>query len=184
MWRKGGYKEYSNKILSSSPTASLSQADFSQIVPKIVKTEVKKVYYIRHRGYNKGVLEIWQKIMSWVYTNEVEDFEQIGIYYDNPIITPLDDCFYVAGIMVNKEKEFPNSSLQSFELPQGLYAQFHVEGKYGDILKLIQWAYHHWLPNSGYETTPNPSYTIFEKNHYLEKDGVFRVKYYVPVRFV
>jgi AraC family transcriptional regulator len=38
MWRNGGYKEYSNKILSSSQTASISQADFSYLIPKIVKT--------------------------------------------------------------------------------------------------------------------------------------------------
>ncbi len=184
MWRNGGYKKYSDRILSSSPSASASLADFADIVPKIVKTDAKKVYYIRHRGYNKEVIWVWQKMISWVYTNELEDFEQVGIYYDNPIITPLDKCFYVAGIIVKESKDFPDSSLQSFELSSGLYATFDVEGKYGDILKLIQWAYHYWLPNSGFETTPDPSYTIFEKNHYLENDGKFKAKYYVPVRFV
>ena len=42
MWRNGGYREYSNKTLSSSQAASLSKADFSHLEPKIVKTKNKK----------------------------------------------------------------------------------------------------------------------------------------------
>lgn len=183
-WRKGGYKEYSNKILSTFPPTAISQVNFSCLEPKIVKTEAKIVYYIRGKGYNRKVIHTWQKLISWVYTHDIKEYEQIGIYHDNPIITPLDDCFHIAGIILKKDRKFKDTLLQRLELPAGIYAVFNVEGKYGDILKLIQWAYHDWLPNSGFETTPHPSYTIFEKNHYIEEDGLFKVRYYVPIRYV
>ncbi|MEA3384066.1 MAG: AraC family transcriptional regulator [Campylobacterota bacterium] len=184
VWRNGGYKEYSNHILSASQTASISQADFSNLEPKIVKTQKKVVYYIRQKGYNSKAKQTWQKMMAWVYTNDIEEYEQIGIYHDNPIITPLEDCYYVACIAPKDITKLTNTNLPSFDIHAGIFAKFEVEGKYGDILKLIQWVYHNWLPKSGFETTTIPSYTIFEKNHFLSDDGLFKCSYFLPVRYV
>ena len=181
-WRNGGYKIYSNMILGTSKTASLAKVDFSHLQAKIVKTKPLKAYYIRQKGYNKKAKQTWQKLQAWIYTNDLKYYEQIGIYHDNPIITPLDDCHYVACV-VTKEK-LTNTSLPSFTIPPIVCAVFEVEGKYGDILNLIQWVYHNWLPNSGYETNTIPSYTVFQKNHFLEDDERFKVKYYVPISYV
>lgn len=183
-WRKGGYKTYSDEILSSSKTASVSKADYAQLEPNIVKVDAVTAYYIRHKGYSAKIKQTWQKMMAWVYTNDIREYEQIGIYHDNPIITPLEECFYIAAIKPTEGKKLENTSLSSFVIPSGIYATFDVEGEYGDILKLIQWAYHEWLPVSGFETTTAPSYTVFFKNHFLEEDKRFKVRYFLPVRFV
>lgn len=188
-WRKGGYRSYSNEILKSSPTASLSTVNYTNLEPSIVRTKAQKAYYIRHKGYNHNIKKTWQKMMVWIYTNKIEAYEQIGIYHDNPIVTPLDECFYISAITLQEkssQKDTPlsNSSLPYFEIPAGIYAKFEVHGKYGDILKLIQWAYHEWLPNSSYETTTHPSYTVLHKNHFLEQDEKFVVSYYLPIRLL
>jgi len=184
LWRNGGYKEYSNKILNTSEAASLSKVDFSYLEAKIVKTKKKRVYYIRQKGYSKKISVAWQKMMAWVFTNEIKKYEQIAIYHDNPIITPLNDCYYVACIGVEENEKLENTNLPYFDINSLLCASFEVEGKFGDILKLVQWVYHNWLPNSGFETTTHPSFTVFEKNHFLSDDGRFKVIYYVPVRYV
>jgi AraC family transcriptional regulator len=183
-WRQGGYKHYSNQILSASESASLSQADFSHLEPKVVRTKRKKVYYIRQKGYDRRSFALWQKMIAWVYTNEIENYEQIGIYHDNPVITPLNQCQYVACIGVDEDIELKNTNLPTFDIFEGICAKFDIEGKYGDILKIIQWVYHHWLPDSGFETTTYPSYTIFEKNHFLSDDGLFKGEYYLPIQYV
>ena len=183
-WRNGGYKDYSNKILSQSKAASLSKVDFSYLEAKIEQTPKMKVYYIRQKGYNKKATRTWQKIMAWVFTNKISNYKQVGIYHDNPIITPLNDCYYVAGIIVPLELTFNHITLPYFYIEDEICATFEVEGKYGDILNLVQWVYHSWLPDSGFETTTTPSFTIFEKNHFLNEDGLFKVKYYVPIRYV
>jgi len=184
LWRNGGYKAYSNAILSGTCNALLTHTDFSHLEAKIVKTKPKSVYYIRQKGYNRQAVQIWQKMMAWVYTNEIEQYEQIAIYHDNPIITPLHECSYVACIAPLDGKKLKNTSLPIFEMYDGLCATFEVEGQYNDMLKLIQWVYHEWLPESGYEAITIPSYSIFEKNHFLSDDGVFKCTYYLPVRYV
>jgi AraC family transcriptional regulator len=40
------------------------------------------------------------------------------------------------------------------------------------------------LIDSGYETTPSPSYTIYQKNHFLSLDEEFILDYYLPIRYV
>ena len=181
-WRKGGYKSYAESIVQSSPTASRSTVSFEHLEAKIVKTKAIKIYYIRHRGYNIKAKQVWQKLVAWRYTNNILKYESIGLYHDNPIVTPLEQCYYVAGIEVQEECDLVNTSLPSITIPAGLYATFQLEGKYGDILKLIQWAYHEWLPSSGYETTTAPSHTRFKKNHFLREDERFEVVYYLPIR--
>ena len=183
-WRKGGYKEYSNQILSTSQASSLSNADFSHLEAKIVRTKKRKEYYIRQNGYNKNAAKIWQKMLAWVYTNNLENYNQIGIYHDNPIITPLENCHYVACVEPIDNITLDNTNLPTFDIPSGICAKFEIEGYYGDILKMIQWVYHKWLPDSGFETTTTPSYTIFKKNHFLSDDKHFIGEYYLPIRYI
>ncbi len=183
VWRNGGYKEYSNKILNTCQTVSLIAEDYACYEPTIVKTPRKIAYYIREKGYGNKATQIWKKMKAWLYTNNITEFEQIGIYHDNPIITKHDDCYYVAAIVPLCEVNLDDTNLPSFEIYEGLCACFNFEGEYEDILKLIQWVYHYWLPNSGYEATTIPSYTIFEKNYFLDDGGSFKATYYVPIQY-
>ncbi|QKF80642.1 AraC family transcriptional regulator [Halarcobacter ebronensis] len=184
-WRNGGYKVYSNNILKNSDFTYYSNKDFNFIEPQIVKVKPRKTYYIRQKGYLKDeVTRVWQKMQAWVYTNAIEDYEEIAVYHDNPTITPHSECFYVAGVIPKELKNLENTNLPHFYTPEALYATFETKGKLGDILKFIQWAYHVWLPNSGFETTTNPSYSIFKKNHFLEKDGEFEATYYLPIQYI
>ncbi len=105
----------------------------------------------------------------------------MGLHHDNPTITPLDECRYNACILV--EEEIENATLPTLKMPEGVYARFDFSGKYGDILQFMNWVYFEWLLNSGYETTTNPSYAIYEKNHFLEDDEEFVVSYYIPISY-
>jgi len=170
-WRKGGYKEFTS--------VKNSYSQFSQLKPKIVKRESFNAYYIRHKGYSKDISETWQKLHTWVLCNGIKKFTQLGIHHDNPTITPLDECRYNACVITDEEVK--DSSLPTLKMPQGVYAQFHFSGKYGDILNFMNWVYFEWFIKSGFETTTNPSYAIYEKNHFLEDDEKFIVNYYIPI---
>jgi len=183
-WRKGGYKLYSHQILLQSPNALASKANFESIQPEIVKMPQMKAYYIRHRGYgyNRSKLT-WQKIQTWVYQNHLERYKQISLFHDNPTITPLDECHYVACIVPDDEGKIEDERLPSFNMSGGVYAKFDVEGKRGDLLKFIHWVYHEWLPKSEYQTTTKPPYAIYHKNPYLNKDHTFSISFYLSVKF-
>ncbi|MDY0195016.1 MAG: GyrI-like domain-containing protein [Sulfurovaceae bacterium] len=179
-WRNGGYKSYANTILTKSVSATNSTADFSLLKPKIVKMEEMQGYYIRHQGYNKSIKETWQKLQTWTLCNNITNFIQIGLHHDNPTIIALDECQYIACIVL--EKELKNATLPKLIIPKGVYAKFDFSGKYGDVLKFMNWVYFHWLIESGYEATTNPSYAIYHKNHFLSDDEEFDLSYYIPIR--
>ncbi len=181
-WKNGGYKEYSNKIVEKFSTNS-QIIDFSKIEPIIVKMPEMKGYYIRHKGYDKSIKKTWQKLQTWIYTNDIKEYKQIALHHDNPIITPLEECQYIAIVSLEND-ELDDVTLPSLIIPKGIYAKFSLSGKYGDVIKLIQWVYHYWLIDSGYETTTNPSYTIYHKNHFLSDDEEFVLDYYLPIRYV
>ena len=181
-WKNGGYKEYSNKIVEKFTNQNDNSAGFD-ITPSIVKMPEIKGYYIRHQGYDRTIKKTWQKLQTWIYTNDIKEYKQIALHHDNPIITPLEECQYIAIVCLEND-ELKDVTLPSLIIPKGIYAKFSLSGKYGDVIKLIQWVYHSWLIDSGYETTTNPSYTIYHKNHFLSDDEEFILDYYLPIKYV
>jgi AraC family transcriptional regulator len=179
-WRSGGYNSYADTILTKSESASNSTADFSSLVPTILKMPQMRAYYIRHQGYDRSIKETWQKLQTWTLCNNVAEFTQIGLHHDNPTIIPLNECQYIACVVL--EKEMKNATLPTLLIPEGVYAKFDFSGKYGDVLRFMNWVYFEWLIKSGYETTTNPSYAIYHKNHFLSDDEKFELSYYIPIR--
>ncbi|MBU1657558.1 AraC family transcriptional regulator [bacterium] len=182
-WRRGGYKEYSQKILEQSPKAMQSRAEFENMQPTIVKMAAMKSYYIRHHGYNAGIKQTWQKLQTWVFNNNLTNFKQIALFHDNPTITPLSECEYVACVVTDEKDIIASERLPKFKISEGVYAKFDLKGKDGDLLKFIHWVYHQWLPKSQYETTTKPSYAIYQKNSYLCDDNSFELSFYISIKF-
>ena len=167
-WRNIEYKNYLKDIKSFENLVSINIANMPEI----------DVYYIRHKGYNKYIKKIWQKLKVFCLTNDLKDYRYIALYHDNPIITPINECQYVACI---ESKNAKSTTLPTLKIPGGIYAKFDFSGEYGDILKFMNWVYFKWLIESGFETTTNPAYTIYHKNHFLGNDK-FEVSYYLPIK--
>jgi AraC family transcriptional regulator len=180
-WRKGGYMEYSNQIINDVPKGLTSDIQYNKLSPLIKKMPSFEVYYIRHHGYDESIKKCWQQLQALVLSEEIEEYTQIAIYHDNPIITPLKECNYVACLKVEDKTKFSTIKLPSFEVHAGVYAEFSAQGYHDDILKLIQQIYHEWLPTSGFETTNKPPYAIYKENNFLNEKGFFSLKYYVPI---
>jgi AraC family transcriptional regulator len=182
-WKKGGYKEYSQQILEQSPKAMKSIAEFNHIEPSIVKMPEFQSYYIRHHGYNASIKQTWQKLQTWTFNNDIVKFQQIALFHDNPTITPLSECQYVACIVTQDEQIVSSDRLPKFKISDGVYAKFDLQGQHGDLLKFVHWVYHEWLPKSEYETTTKPPYAIYKKNSYLSDDSEFDICFYLSIKF-
>ncbi|MDP2079114.1 MAG: AraC family transcriptional regulator [Sulfuricurvum sp.] len=182
-WRKGGYKTYSKSIIEESANARQSSATFDHLEPSIVKMPQIEAYYIRHNGYTDKVRQTWQKIQAWTYNKNIENYQQIALFHDNPAITPLDECQYVACIQADNVKISENERLPKFKIFGGTYAKFDLKGTNGDLLKFMHWLYSEWLPNSEYETTTKPQYVIYQKNKYLSDDNLFELSFYLSIKF-
>jgi len=180
-WRTGGHEDYSNKILNNSLLLN-SMPIFDETKVRIVKTEDREIFYLRQKGYiRQEGKQKWQQLQAWVYTNELKEYEEIGIYHDNPAITPHEKCFYVAAISTNSKTKLLNTNLPSNILEGGLYAAFDIFSKEAEVGWFIKWVYHTWLPKSGFETTTDPSYVVMRKNHFLENNEL-DATFYIPIR--
>jgi len=182
-WKNGGFKEFSQNIISQFPKALLSTANFDNMEPEIVEMPTMSSYYIRHSGYDIGIKKTWQKLYTWVLNNKIENYKQIALYHNNPTITPLYSCQYIACIVPQSTEKISNDKLPQFTIAKGTYAKFDLSGEYGDVLKFIHWVYHEWLPQSGYETTTKPSYAMYHKNHFLSQDENFKLSFYVSIQY-
>lgn len=182
-WRKGGYKSYSDEILSQSMKAKHSTAEFKGIEPTIVKMPSYKSFYIRNKGYNQNIKSTWQKLQTWVLSNDIKNYKQIALLHDNPTITPLSECQYIACIVPDDEEIIQSDRLPDFKISDGVYAKFDLKGKQGDALKLIHWVYHEWMLENEYETTTKPSYVIYHKNNFLSSDDEFDLSLYVSIKY-
>lgn len=184
-WRNGGFKEYSNMILNDSLDSFQCNVNFKDLKQGLVKVTPRMAYYRRHKGYNLSFKNIWEKMTAWIYTNDIKEYERIGIYHDNPTLTPLEECQYVACVVPkNKETDLSNSSLPELEIQKCICITFEVEGTNNDILMLIKWVYHEWLPNSGYEKITIPTYITYNGYCTLNETNLVSGTLHVPVRAI
>ena len=182
-WKNGGYKEYSHEIIKQSTFAMKSKANFDNITPTIVKMKAIESYYIRNRGYNKNIEETWQKLQTWVLTNNIKQYKRAALFHDNPTITPLDECQYIACIIVDDDKNIKSDRIPKFKIAEGVYAKFDLKVKNEDLLPFIQWVYHEWLPRSDYETTTKPSFAIYESVDFIKLDNEYDFSFYVSINY-
>jgi len=181
-WRKGGYKAYSQALLKEADYPKETTLSFQNLSYKVVKLPSIEAYYIRHKGYKQTIQHTWQKIETIIYSQSIQNYTLLSLFHDNPAITPLDDCHHVACIALEHSKEEKRLNLPKLTLSKGVYASFELQGKRGDILRFIHWVYHEWLPKSGYETTTNPPFARYRKNHHLSEDGWFDMTFYLSIR--
>ncbi len=175
-WREGAYKKYSKELLKAFP----NDKDFTKIEPEIKVCKAINCAYIRHKGYNKEIKKTWQKLKAIAYEKGIVEYKEIALYHDNPTITPLQECSYVACIEVSKDFK----EISTLEIPQSLCAVFSLKGEYGDLLNFIRYVYHFWLPNSGYQAKTIPSYVIYKKNLFTIEninENNFELSLYIPI---
>ena len=175
-WRNGAYKKYSENLLEEYPKAS----NFKDLEPEIKPCDAIHCAYIRHKGYDKGIKKTWQRLNALAYELDLKNCRHIAIQHDNPTITPIKEASYVAAIEVPKEF----NSISTLEIPKCLCAIFHLKGEYGDVLNLMRYAYHFWLPTSGYESKTIPSYSIYNSNHFLNDNGKIDLSFYLPISVI
>ena len=179
-WKKGAYLDYSKINLIFEEQIN---NEFSGINPLIKMAQKKVCAYIRHKGYDLSVTRTWDRLMAYTFEKKINSTIQIGIFNDNPVITPYAECQYIAAIEVDNTFVSTNS-ISKLEIEESLCAIFHYEGIYGDVVKLMIYIYHFWLPSSGYEAKTLPPYAIYHKNHFLEENDRFNLDFYVPIRIV
>lgn len=158
--------------------------DISPPKVKIVMLEQTEVVYIRHKGYDKSIKDAWMKLI-WFCEKEGIEFQaskMIGLHHSNPNIVEPKECRYVACLKIDK-KIYPKGDIGVMKIPKIVCAKFSLKGKYGDLLKYMDYIYYIWLPSSKYEKIHLPALAYYRKNHFIEEDERFDLDFYVPLRY-
>jgi AraC family transcriptional regulator len=146
----------------------------------------KRVAYVRHIGYNKSIKEAWQRLEEWSYENAL-DFSKlpmIGLHHSNPNIVKKEECHYVACLELDADFTYYRSGeVGVMQIPRLFCAKFSLTGKYGDLMKYMDYIYYQWLPHSRYEKVHLPSLALYHKNHFIREDEQFKLDFYVPIRY-
>jgi AraC family transcriptional regulator len=175
-WRKGAFTEYSKEILDAKYFKHLNiEANIE------VKDEIFCAY-IRHKGYSKNIKFTWERLRALAYQNKIQNYDEIGLHHDNPSITPLAKCNYVAAITIPKDLKLQDT-VSTLTIPKSLCAVFKYSGEYGDIINLIRYIHHEWIKDKGYEITTLPTHIKYIKNHLIE-DGTFEIEVNVPIKVI
>ncbi len=150
--------------------------------PCLQKLEAKRVAYIRHTGYGKGISNAWQLLAAWCENEDRSMRTQIGLHHSNPEWIPLKECRYVACVGIDRPM-VRNGRVHSLTIPGGLHACFQIKGQYGDLLPWVSKILNQWLPTSGLKMQTTPAFAVYNRNHFLHSDEQFELSYCLPVTF-
>ncbi|WP_444996720.1 AraC family transcriptional regulator [Aliikangiella sp. IMCC44359] len=164
-------------------TMRQTQLKDSNMKIKVKKLENQRVCTLTSKlGYKpEGIYSTWDQLIDWANNNGIRNEEQkrFAFAYDNPTITPIDKCRYVASIVID-DKLSVNLPFETSIIPQGQYAVLYYKGSPDETLTAQLSIYSDWLPNSGFEPDNFPML-----EHYLNDarvDGYLEMEIYVKLK--
>ncbi|MBD0380234.1 AraC family transcriptional regulator [Paenibacillus sedimenti] len=87
---------------------------------------------------------------------------------------------FIVGEQVEPSDDVLDPGFVRFELPEGQYAEFKVNGSTDLVQQTRQYIYGTWLPNSNYERREGPDFEITDVRHSMFPHGL-QMKIYIPI---
>ncbi len=130
--------------------------------------------------------KIWSQFMprrNSIKHKKNTSFLSIQVYpkgLDMADFTPQTEFITRAGIEVTNLSLIPEG-MDSFIIPQGLYAIFEHQGATRDFHKTSKYIYEEWLPTSGYVLDDRPHFEVLDER-YLGPDHPDSIEdVYIPI---
>jgi AraC family transcriptional regulator len=142
----------------------------------------RTVAYIRvDKPYQgDGVIKAARDLVSWAERNGLGDGQWLGYQWDDPEITPLEDCrYYVA---VEAERFTPEGEVGRYRFPPMTVAQIALRGGLDLELRALQWLYGSWLPRSGYVPDDHPCFEAWVGPPFAHGTEFFELFVQLPIR--
>ena len=85
----------------------------------------------------------------------------VGIYYDNPDVTPHDRLRSHAGVVIHAGARTAPDGFEWLDLPAGEFAVGVHHGPYRTLSQSYAWLFGQWLPSSGREPADAPVQEVY-----------------------
>lgn len=110
--------------------------------------------------------QLWQRFMpkrNEIRNNLTTDLISLQIYLPGFDFSPNTQFEKWAAIEVSDFEHVPDG-MESFLLPEGLYAVFHYKGSSMDT-RIFQYIFGEWLPKSGYQLDNRPHFEVLGEKY-------------------
>jgi AraC family transcriptional regulator len=142
----------------------------------------RSVAYIRvSRPYQgDAVVRAVERLVAWADSQGHGNGRWLGYQWDNPEITPLEDCRY--HVAVEAERFTAKGEVGRFSFPPMLVAEVEIRGGIDLELRALQWLYGTWLPRSGFVPDDHPCFEAWIGRPFAHGTKYFEIHVQLPIR--
>jgi AraC family transcriptional regulator len=162
--------------------SSLARSNPDRFRVRIRDLPARTVAYIRisnpYQGV--GVIEASARLVDWAEKNGTADHQWLGYQWENPEITPLEDCRYC--VAVEAEDFKARGEVGSYQFPKMTVAEIEIRGDLALELRALQWIYGSWLPRSRYEPDDLPCFEAWMGRPFAHGFEHFELRIQLPVK--
>lgn len=138
--------------------------DSKMIDVKIETHPARRLLAVAHRGNYLQVGDAFGRLFAFAAPQGLlnPDTVSLGIYHDDPDVTPVEQLRSHATIAV--PASFPGPAPNGFELidlPGGQYAVGVHRGPYDQLPESYRWLFGQWLPSTDREAANQPCHEIY-----------------------
>lgn len=149
---------------------------------------IRTAYMWHTRGYHQGVCSTIDRMLKWAQARELmrPDTKLLGVWLDNPEITPSDKCRFLVCVSLPNEVDqrqlarlMGRAYVGSWVIPGGLYAVW-TQGRTTMTDGFYRF-YRYWLPDSGYVPTDSEGFMLYHDPLETAADRDYTVDIYIPI---
>lgn len=186
-WRTARGNELNRIVEQDSPNGQLKRLP-SRLNPEKFKVRIRDlsartVAYIRvSRPYqSNAVVKAADRLINWAELRGYSNGQWLGYQWENPEITPLEDCRY--HIAVEAEGFTARGEVGQFKFPPMIVAEVEIRGGIDLEIRALQWLYGSWLPRSGFVLDDHPCFEAWIGRPFGHGTEYFEIRLQLPIRW-
>ncbi|OIQ22451.1 MAG: GyrI-like domain-containing protein [Flavobacterium sp. MedPE-SWcel] len=136
---------------------------------------------------NNKTAQLWGAFMPLkgkVVNTVTSDLYSVNVYPEDFFLNfnPTTEFEKWAASEVTNHDTIPDG-MESFTIPEGLYAVFHYKGSSDDAPKVFQYIFSEWLPQSGYTLDNRPHFEVLG-DKYRNSDPLSEEEIWIPIKTI
>lgn len=157
--------------------------DLKMIEVSIETHPSRRLLALPHRGDYQEVGSKFERLMGTAGSLGLlgPDSASIGIYYDDPDATAVDELRSHVCVSVPEDFDAAPEGFEIVALPDGEVAVGVHRGPYTDLHESYRWLFGDWLPSSGRVPADRPVYEIYVDDWRVTKPEELRTLICVPL---
>lgn len=128
---------------------------------EIREMEPRKAACISHKGPYFMIGSAFGQLGAWMKEAGVPEGPTVGIYYDDPEVTPAEELRADAGVFVTNDFTTNDPRVHIVDIPGGTYAVGTHRGPYDGLPNAWAEMSGKWLPASGYSLGDSPGIEVY-----------------------